>query len=73
MGNKTAEYLGLEKAPWTARESAEKIIGLVSFSNFMGDLQGTLDVLTIKQIEKATRENYSGKFMDAIKSTEFPW
>ncbi|EPE35690.1 NAD(P)-binding Rossmann-fold containing protein [Glarea lozoyensis ATCC 20868] len=52
MGNKTAQYLGLERAPWTAEESAEKIMGL---------------------IEKATRDTYSGKFMDAIKGTEKPW
>ena len=30
MGNKTAEYLGFEKAPWTAEQSAEKIMILVS-------------------------------------------
>ncbi|KAI1506669.1 NAD(P)-binding protein [Biscogniauxia marginata] len=29
MGNKTAEYMGLERAPWTAEQSAEKIIRLI--------------------------------------------
>ncbi|KAI6080371.1 NAD(P)-binding protein [Hypoxylon rubiginosum] len=29
MGNKTAKYLGLEKAPWTAEQSAEKIMKLI--------------------------------------------
>ncbi|CAG8961346.1 hypothetical protein HYFRA_00013807 [Hymenoscyphus fraxineus] len=52
MGNETAKYLGLEKAPWTAEQSAEKIMSL---------------------IEKSSRESNSGKFIDAISGTEFPW
>ncbi|KAI1380463.1 NAD(P)-binding protein [Hypoxylon crocopeplum] len=33
MGNKTAQYLGLEKAPWTPEQSAEKVMKLVDEAN----------------------------------------
>ncbi|KAK9424855.1 hypothetical protein SUNI508_13377 [Seiridium unicorne] len=33
MGNKRAKSLGLEKAPWTAEQSAEKIMTLIDGSN----------------------------------------
>ncbi len=33
MGNATAKYLGLEKAPWTPEQSAEKVIKMVSKCN----------------------------------------
>ncbi|KAI0868176.1 NAD(P)-binding protein [Hypoxylon argillaceum] len=52
MGNETARYLGLEKAPTTAEESAAKIMALV---------------------DKASREEHSGKFLDAITGKEFQW
>ncbi|KAI0416750.1 NAD(P)-binding protein [Xylaria grammica] len=33
MGNKTAKYLGLEKAPWTPEQSAEKVINIIDNSS----------------------------------------
>ncbi|KAK6194170.1 NAD-dependent histone deacetylase sir2 [Pestalotiopsis sp. IQ-011] len=52
MGSKTAKYLGLEKAPWTPKQSAEKLMGI---------------------IDQASREKYSGKFVNAINGDELPW
>ncbi|KAI0176929.1 hypothetical protein BJ166DRAFT_10807 [Pestalotiopsis sp. NC0098] len=52
MGSKTAKYLGLEKAPWTPEQSAEKLMGI---------------------IDQASREKYSGKFINAINGEELPW
>ncbi|RWA06193.1 hypothetical protein EKO27_g8919 [Xylaria grammica] len=33
MGNKTAKYLGLEKAPWTPEQSAEKVMNIIDNSS----------------------------------------
>ncbi|ETS73366.1 hypothetical protein PFICI_14971 [Pestalotiopsis fici W106-1] len=52
MGSKTAKFLGLERAPWTPEQSAEKIMGI---------------------IDQASREKYSGKFINAITGDELPW
>lgn len=34
MGSKTAKFLGLERAPWTPEQSAEKIMAIVSYHYF---------------------------------------
>ncbi|KAF7538958.1 hypothetical protein G7054_g2540 [Neopestalotiopsis clavispora] len=52
MGSKTAKFLGLERAPWTPEQSAEKIMAI---------------------IDQASREKYSGKFINAITGDELPW
>ncbi|KAI1383483.1 NAD(P)-binding protein [Hypoxylon trugodes] len=52
MGHKTANYLGLEKAPHTKEYSAEKIISI---------------------IDRANREDTSGRFLGAIDGNEIPW
>ncbi|KAK5630920.1 hypothetical protein RRF57_006635 [Xylaria bambusicola] len=33
MGNETAKYLGLEKAPWTPEQSAEKVMAIIDDSS----------------------------------------
>lgn len=70
MGNTTARYLGLEKAPWTANQSAEKIMILVGRCYHLQLQQVFSDLL---QINQASRETHSGKFVDAITGKEYPW
>ncbi|KAI3332347.1 hypothetical protein HD806DRAFT_480243 [Xylariaceae sp. AK1471] len=69
MDNRTAKYLGLEKALYIKEYSAEKIINLVStyFVDIYNRLPSDLARLTM-----ASRENASRKFLDPINGAELP-
>jgi len=74
MGNKTAKYFGMEKAPYTQEYSAERIIALVSTeydSRYLHIMVTPSNA--VYQIDNATRETTSGKFLNAITGAEVPW
>lgn len=62
---------GLEKAPVTVEDCCNKIVPLVRFTCFFGG--HLVAMLTISQIDSATREKTSGKFINVLDGEELPW
>lgn len=66
--------MGMEKAPNTIEEAVTKTMAAVSFfqCSVTGGIAPTT-ILTITKIDSSTREKTSGKFLNVIDGTEFPW
>lgn len=70
MGNMGAQMMGMELAPNTLEESTSKTMAIVRGLCVWRYLSNWL---IPSQLDSATRENTSGKFINVVDGTEIPW
>jgi hypothetical protein len=83
MGNKGAQIMGLKEAPNTVEEAVTKTMAAVSVGAYLiyhkllllkGVKSRELRLMRgRRQIDSATREDTSGKFLNVIDGAEVPW